>query len=92
MSRRKPLCPVYDQDTGDPNHRCNKKTKRGSKFCPEHDLTHEVVFIPCTGEAHGNPYIDHCMLCAPRWGQMEVMQLKDKNAHLPSVSDIPELE
>lgn len=22
----------------------------------------------CDGEAHRNPYIDHCGLCAPRWG------------------------
>lgn len=22
----------------------------------------------CTGEAHSNPYIDHCMVCAPEWG------------------------
>lgn len=24
--------------------------------------------IPCSGEAHSNPFIDHCMQCAPRWG------------------------
>lgn len=24
--------------------------------------------VPCTGEAHSNPYIDHCMRCAPEWG------------------------
>jgi hypothetical protein len=22
----------------------------------------------CEGEAHGNPHIDHCGVCAPRWG------------------------
>jgi hypothetical protein len=22
----------------------------------------------CTGEAHSNPYIDHCGVCAPFWG------------------------
>lgn len=22
----------------------------------------------CTGEAHSNPFIDNCMVCAPRWG------------------------
>jgi hypothetical protein len=22
----------------------------------------------CTGEAHGNPHIDNCGQCAPRWG------------------------
>lgn len=27
--------------------------------------------VPCPGSAHSNPYIDHCMLCMPRWGQVE---------------------
>lgn len=27
--------------------------------------------IPCDGEAHRNPMIDNCGLCAPRWGQVE---------------------
>lgn len=22
----------------------------------------------CYGEAHANPYIDHCMVCLPNWG------------------------
>src|ERR1700722_7957428 len=22
----------------------------------------------CEGEAHANPFIDNCMVCAPRWG------------------------
>lgn len=26
--------------------------------------------LPCPGEAHGNPFIDNCMLCAPRWGEV----------------------
>ena len=26
----------------------------------------------CTGEAHSNPYIDNCMVCAPYWGQYPV--------------------
>lgn len=24
--------------------------------------------IECPGEAHRNPHIDNCALCAPRWG------------------------
>jgi hypothetical protein len=24
--------------------------------------------VPCTGDAHSNPHIDHCMVCLPRWG------------------------
>lgn len=25
-------------------------------------------FVPCPGEAHSNPNIDHCHTCKPRWG------------------------
>lgn len=28
--------------------------------------------VPCQGEAHRNAHIDHCMLCAPRWGVVMV--------------------
>lgn len=28
----------------------------------------KAVKIDCPGEAHENPYIDNCMICAPRWG------------------------
>jgi hypothetical protein len=24
--------------------------------------------MPCPGQAHSNPWIDNCLLCAPRWG------------------------
>jgi|MudIll2142460700_1097286.scaffolds.fasta_scaffold2708611_2 hypothetical protein len=27
-----------------------------------------VVWVKCTGEAHSNPYIDHCFVCIPWWG------------------------
>lgn len=30
----------------------------------------EAGLVECPGEAHSNPFIDNCMLCAPRWGQM----------------------
>lgn len=26
------------------------------------------VLVACCGEAHSNPYIDHCALCMPLWG------------------------
>jgi hypothetical protein len=29
--------------------------------------------VPCDGEAHKNPHIDNCMVCAPRWGEVEEM-------------------
>ncbi len=41
----------------------------------EQDLLTEIfklVFQECTGEAHGNPHIDHCMVCMPRWGKVVV--------------------
>ena len=27
---------------------------------------------PCPGEAHANAFIDNCMVCAPRWGVIDV--------------------
>jgi hypothetical protein len=29
-------------------------------------------FVPCTGAAHSNVYIDNCGVCAPRWGVVMV--------------------
>ena len=30
----------------------------------------ETGLRPCTGEAHSNAFIDNCMVCAPRWGEV----------------------
>ena len=30
----------------------------------------ETGLVPCTGEAHSNAFIDNCMVCAPRWGEV----------------------
>ena len=30
----------------------------------------ETGLEPCPGEAHTNPFIDNCMICAPRWGEI----------------------
>lgn len=30
----------------------------------------EAGFVPCPGEAHSNPYIDNCSICAPEWGKI----------------------
>ena len=33
--------------------------------------------VKCTGEAHSNPFIDNCSMCAPRWGWIgEKVQVK----------------
>ena len=44
----------------------------GRAFRPCRDGYH---FEPCPGEAHSNPNIDNCMVCAPRWG---VVMVPDK--------------
>jgi hypothetical protein len=46
-------------------------------------------FVPCTGEAHSNAFIDHCSLCAPRWGQVEVMEPVDLLAAMEAGHDVP---
>lgn len=28
-----------------------------------------AISKPCTGEAHGNPHIDNCGMCAPFWSR-----------------------
>lgn len=28
--------------------------------------------VPCPGEAHRNPFIDNCMICAPAWGKIVI--------------------
>jgi hypothetical protein len=40
---------------------------------------------PCPGEAHTNPYIDNCLLCAPRWGQSTTYELLTPEACVPGV-------
>lgn len=36
------------------------------------------ILIPCDGEAHENPRIDNCGVCAPRWGEIEVHEASYK--------------
>lgn len=28
--------------------------------------------VPCEGEAHSNPFIDNCSICAPLWGEIVI--------------------
>jgi hypothetical protein len=37
----------------------------------------EGLLVPCSGEAHSNPYIDNCGICAPRWGLVEARNWND---------------
>jgi hypothetical protein len=66
---RKKRCKVY---------KCEAKTLRGKPMCKEHDEMYVIELRPCNGEAHGNPFIDHCMVCMPRWGEMEVLVEKEQ--------------
>lgn len=31
-----------------------------------------VKMVTCTGEAHSNPFINHCTTCLPYWGRYPV--------------------
>lgn len=47
-------------------------------------MPRNAVRRACEGEAHSNPYIDNCMVCAPRWGYWYecpscTMRLDEKN-------------
>jgi hypothetical protein len=33
--------------------------------------------VECHGEAHSNPFIDHCMVCLPYWG-VYAQEIKDE--------------
>ena len=48
-----------------------KPNKRAKflKGLSDHEI--ESITVPCYGEAHSNPYIDHCMVCLNvRWGRI----------------------
>ena len=57
--------------------RCDRKIKPGTPFCKVHFETHKLVVEKCTGDAHSNPFIDHCMVCLPHWGSYPKAVLKD---------------
>lgn len=76
MAKRK-RCMVYI-DNGNKVYRCENKIKPGTPFCAEHFKTHRLVEVKCTGEAHDNPFIDHCGICMPHWGKYPVAIPKDR--------------
>jgi hypothetical protein len=48
--------------------------------------------IPCDGEAHRNPFVDHCGQCAPRWGQVEELAPVDfEKARAVGALDLPDV-
>jgi hypothetical protein len=38
----------------------------------DHNYGVETKYVECPGEAHSNPYIDHCMTCLPNWGRIAI--------------------
>lgn len=46
--------------------------KKNRRFLCDDCAQKAGFLVECHGEAHRNPYIDHCMICAPRWGLVEV--------------------
>ncbi len=44
-------------------------TDDGRTF-PVYQLQATGRMVPCPGEAHSNPWIDNCMICAPKWGEI----------------------
>lgn len=76
------MCAVYiprtEQDNFFPGRkRCENKIKPSTSFCKEHFETHKLIEQKCNGEAHSNPYIDHCGVCMPHWGKYPVAVPKD---------------
>ena len=52
-----------------------KMAKRTSKKNPPlYERAKTGRLEPCPGEAHTNPFIDNCALCAPRWGKVEELE------------------
>lgn len=45
--------------------------------------------LPCTGDAHSNPYIDNCMICAPRWGEVPAYHPADIIEAMKSKLPVP---
>lgn len=51
-----------------------KRTSKRIKNPPLYERKKTGRLVPCPGEAHSNPFIDNCSLCAPRWGQVEELE------------------
>ena len=83
LSKRK-RCKVYVFPAGKSyKERCEGKIKPSTPFCKEHFETHKLVEMQCMGEAHSNPYIDHCGVCMPHWGKYPVAVLKETQGTKP---------
>jgi len=45
--------------------------RKNRKYRCDDCAKEQGMLVPCTGEAHGNAFIDNCMVCMPRWGWVE---------------------
>jgi hypothetical protein len=77
MAKRKPLIrEAYDTNTGEllprPHGFVLRKSPRPDKQSSYY-VRRGYRLEPCTGEAHENGHIDHCMRCAPAWGVIAVV-------------------
>jgi hypothetical protein len=67
-----PMIEVSGEDPGraeDAMAKGTVTTAEGTKYKLV-EREQEPGLFPCPGEAHSNPFIDNCMMCAPRWGQI----------------------
>ena len=54
---------------------CLERPMNSVQLCRAHNQTHIVEERPCNGEAHRPEVagcIDHCMVCMPNWGVIDV--------------------
>lgn len=49
------------------------------------------MLVPCHGEAHSNPFIDNCGVCAPRWEWVEVVPAKQDLGFGPKPLDLDKM-
>jgi|GEM_PF-6908203 len=74
---------VFDAPVMIAKLRASKLSARGrmfAKLSPEEQL---AVTVPCTGEAHSNPHIDHCMICLGLdWGRMLARDVSDDESRI----------
>jgi len=45
----------------------------GVSVPPEYEREETGEMIDCPGEAHSNPFVDHCEVCAPLWGKVKAL-------------------
>lgn len=57
-----------------------RQTKAASNEPKEYQRQKTGRLVRCPGEAHSNAHIDHCGICAPRWGWVDELAPVDLDA------------